>query len=93
MQYSYTLIIVGPEFHEDHEDRLQHYLGMGSKKEIKEDPTISQGTLLVAHTAQTWEGKNQSAQQGVVIVAEDYRPVGFAEKDFGLKNMFFYFGV
>ena len=66
---------------------------MGSKKEIKEDPIISQGTLLVAHTAQTWEGKNQSAQQDVVIVAEDYRPVGFAEKDFGLKNMFFYFGV
>ena len=49
---------------------------MGSK-EIKEDPTISQGTLSVAHTAQTWEGKNQSAQQYVVIVAEDYRPVGF----------------
>ena len=66
---------------------------MGSKKEIKEDPTISQGTLLVAHTATTWEGKNQSAQQGVVIVAEDYRPVGFAEKYFGLKNMFFYFGL
>ena len=60
---------------------------MGSK-EIKEDPTISQGTLLVAHTAQTWEGKNQSAQQYVVIVAEDYRPVGFANKDFGLENMF-----
>ena len=63
---------------------------MGSSKEIKEDPTISQGTLLVAHTAQTWEGKNQSAQQDVVIVAEDYRPVGFANKDFGVKNMLFF---
>ena len=63
---------------------------MGSKKEIKEDPIISQGTLLVAHTAQTWEGKNQSAHQDVVIVAEDYRPLGFADRDFGLKkNMFF----
>ena len=62
---------------------------MGSK-EIKEDPTISQGTLLVAHTAQTWEGKNQSAQQDVVVVVADYYwPVGFANKDFGLENMFF----
>ena len=57
LQYYYTLIIAGPEFHEDHEDRLKHYLRMGGK-EIKEDLTISQGTLLVAHTAQTWEGKN-----------------------------------
>ena len=65
---------------------------MGSK-EIKEDPTISQGTLLVAHTAQTWEGKNQSAQQDVVVVAEYYRPVGFANKDFGLKTCFFYYGL
>ena len=65
---------------------------MGSK-EIKEDPTISQGTLLVAHTAQTWEGKIQSARQDVVIVAEDYRPVGFPNKDFGLKNMHFYYGL